>query len=271
MEISRISFEKLNNTRDLGQFTTEDGRRIRPRRLLRSGNLHSLSLEDRAILQNDYQLKIVVDFRTETEKDAEPDTKIGKVQYEWLPILDEATMGISREQESSKDGLKMLADFLMRPGFDAKEYMKNTYKQLVLSDFSRKQYRRFFDILMDAPEDGAVLWHCSAGKDRVGIGTALLLTALGVPREDIIDDYLATNTFYSDTLNRMIGVMTEKAGTKDIIPKVDAFFSVSPVYIEAVFDIIQDDFGGIDAFLENEMGLTQERRTALKEKYLLKA
>ena len=68
MEISRIAFEQLQNTRDLGQFTMMDGRRIRPRHLLRSGNLHALSLEDRAILQNDYQLKTVIDFRTETER-----------------------------------------------------------------------------------------------------------------------------------------------------------------------------------------------------------
>ncbi len=270
MEISRISFEKLQNTRDLGQFTTQDGRKIRPRRLLRSGSLNRLSLEDRAILQNDYQLKLVLDFRTATEKGGEPDTKIHGVTYEWLPILDEETIGISRETEESADGLQMLADFLMRPGFNAKEYMTNTYLALVKSSFSRRQYRKFFDILLDAPEDGAVLWHCSAGKDRVGIGTALLLSALGVAREDIIDDYLATNTFYADTLNQMIAVLTEKAGTKEIIPSIDAFFSVQPQYIECVFDCIDREFSGIDAFLEQEMGLDEQRRTALQDKYLTK-
>ena len=168
MDISRITFEQLKNTRDLGQFTAMDGRRIRPRHLLRSGNLHALSLEDRAILQNDYQIKTVIDFRTETEREHEPDTKISGVTYHWIPILDEATMGITHE-ESGKSGMEQLISLLMNEGFDAKQYMIATYRQLVNNSYSRGHYRRFFDILLTAPTDGAVLWHCSAGKDRVGI------------------------------------------------------------------------------------------------------
>ena len=156
MEISRIAFEQLQNTRDLGQFTMMDGRRIRPRHLLRSGNLHALSLEDRAILQNDYQLKTVIDFRTETEREHEPDTKISGVTYHWVPILDEATMGITHE-ESGKSGMEQLISLLMNEGFDAKQYMIATYRQLVNNSYSRGHYRRFFDILLTAPTDGAVL------------------------------------------------------------------------------------------------------------------
>lgn len=269
MEISRIAFEQLINTRDLGQFTTTDGKKIRPRHLLRSGNLHALSLEDRAILQNDYQLKTVIDFRTETEREHEPDTKMNGVTYHWIPILDEATMGITREEEGSARGLEQLKAQLLDKSFDAKQYMIETYRQLVRSSYSRGQYRRFFDTLLSAPTDGAILWHCSAGKDRVGIATYLLLCALGVSPETASEDYLATNTFYSDALNAMIAHLTEQTGSKDIIPKIDALFSVSGEYLEAVLREIETKFGGMDAFLEREMGLDAEKREALCRTFLL--
>lgn len=268
MEISRIAFEQLKNTRDLGQFTAMDGKRIRPRHLLRSGNLHALSLEDRAILQNDYQLKTVIDFRTETERSHEPDTKMSGVTYHWVPILNEATMGITHE-ESEKSGTEQLVALLMNENFNAKQYMIATYRQLVKNSYSRSQYRSFFDILLSAPTDGAILWHCSAGKDRVGIATYLLLCALGVSPEAAAEDYLATNRFYSNTLNTMISQLTEQTGSKDIIPKIDALFSVSNGYLEAVLDEIQTNFGGLEAFLEHEMGLDAEKRALLCRLYLI--
>lgn len=269
MEISRIAFEKLQNTRDLGQFITVDGQRIRPRRLLRSGNLHDLSLEDRAILQNDYQLRVVIDFRTETERSSEPDTKIGSVEYLWIPILDESTLGITRESETQQSGQDQLISLLKNAKFDAKAYMTDIYRQLVRNESSRSQYRRFFDTLLSAPEDGAVLWHCSAGKDRVGIATVLLLSALGVAQDVVTEDYLATNSFYQETLFQIIAQLTQKAGTKDIIPQIDAFFSVAPEYLDAVREEIDVHFGGMDAFLDQEMGLNQANRTQLREQFLL--
>lgn len=270
MEISRIPFEQLKNTRDLGQFTTMDGHSIRLRHLLRSGSLYNLSLEDRAILQNDYQLKTVIDFRTETERNSEPDPKIGNVDYHWIPILDEATMGITRENAGGKDGLQQLAALLMDNRFNAKQYMIDTYRQLVLSSYSRSQYRKFFQILLTAPTDGAILWHCSAGKDRAGIATFLLLCALGVSEDIAAEDYLATNTFYADSLNQIIAKMVEQLGSKDIIPKIDAMFSVSADYLSAVRNEIQAKFGGLEPFLEHEMGLDAANRTALQDLFLMK-
>ncbi len=269
MDISRIAFEKLQNTRDLGQFTTKEGQKIKPRRLLRSGCLNDLNLEDRAILQNDYQLRTVVDFRTQAEKDGEPDTKIAHVEYHWIPILDEAMAGISHEEFSNTDGMTQLAAFLMRDHFDAKAYMTDIYRQLVSNPFCRKQYGKFFDVLLQTPDDGAILWHCSAGKDRAGIASVLVLSALGVDENTIAEDYLATNTFYTETMNKIIAILTEKAGTKDIIPQIYAFFSVAPEYLDAVLTTIRTEFHGMDAFLEQEIGVTAEKRAALKHKFLI--
>ena len=106
------------------------------------------------------------------------------------------------------------------------------------------------------------------GKDRVGIATYLLLCALGISPETAAEDYLATNTFYSDTLNAVIAQLTEQTGNRDIIPGIDALFSVKSDYLDAVIYEIQTKFGGMDAFLEHEMGLDEQKRAALCSLYL---
>ena len=92
-------------------------------------------------------------------------------------------------QKSEEDMMKLLVQQMSTSEKAAEEYMAGLYRNLVMDPFSRQQYRKFFGILLDQKE-GAVLWHCSAGKDRVGVGTALLLSALGIPRETILADYM---------------------------------------------------------------------------------
>lgn len=270
MEITRIAFDQLNNTRDLGQFSSADGRRIRPRTLLRSGNLHDLCLEDRAILKNDYCLKTIIDLRTPSEQKTEPDTVISGVNYISIPILDDQTLGITLHDTKDVGEINEMIHFLKQPSFDAEAYMTKTYRQLINNPVCRAGYRQFFSVLLDAPSDGAILWHCTAGKDRVGIATMFLLYILGVPFDTIVEDYLATNSFGVDSLNRLITAVTAYSGTKGIIPNLDALFRVSEKYIDAVLAEISNQYESIDAFLDIELGLTEERRTALQDKFLIK-
>ena len=101
-EIQRIELEGLVNTRDLGGFETVDGRKIRPGRLIRSGELYDATSEDIKKLTQQYHLKTIVDFRTETERAGRPDPDIEGVRYIFNPILNEETMGITREKENDK-------------------------------------------------------------------------------------------------------------------------------------------------------------------------
>ena len=191
----RIALSGLHNTRDLGGIETLDGRKILPRRLIRSGALIDATPEDMRILAEDYRLGTIVDFRTATERRQKPDPEIEGVENLFNPILAEETVGITFEdKEEEKDVMAGILDHASSLGGNPRNYIDRLYEDLITDDHASEYYGRFFDILLKA-DDRAVLWHCSAGKDRVGIGTALLLTALGVDRDTVIRDFVKTNDF----------------------------------------------------------------------------
>ena len=117
-------------------------------------------------------------------------------------------------------------------------------------------------------KDGAVLYHCSAGKDRVGIGTLIFLSALGVSRENIIKDYLLTNESYAAAINeaRMLG-RTQGVSEK-ILDTIEPLSGVDISYIAAALDVIDNTHGGMDSFFKNQLGLDESYINELRENYL---
>lgn len=263
-KIGKVPLEKLPNTRDLGGLPAAGERQICPHRLLRSGALMWSSEADRVTLLEEYGLKTVIDFRTALERDEKPDPELDGVENLWNPILEEAVMGITREETGGKKG--MVQQVLEQTGGSAEgpeEYMRSMYRNLVDEAYSRRQYRKFFDILLRQGE-GAVLWHCTAGKDRVGVATALLLAALGTPKEDILADYIKTNEFNAAEVEEILEKVKEEYRSA-----VRLLFIVKVSYLESVFDRIEEAYGGMDVFLRSEMGLTPDRLDRLREMYLL--
>ena len=227
---SRISMQSLPNTRDLGALETEDGRHILPKRLLCSGSLYHISITDQDMLTHEYHLSTVVDFRTRMECLEKPDTIIEGVQYHEIPIVDEETLGITR----SGSPTELLRNFKEIP----EEFMLKQYESLVHDEYSIKQYARFLDVLLHQNE-GAVLWHCSAGKDRVGVGTALLLCALGVPKKTIYEDFMKTNMYLDKEMEYMIRFLeTKMIVDNQVMDKIRLFYRVKEEYLDIVFETI---------------------------------
>ena len=193
----KINFEKLNNTRDLGGMPAADGRVIRPGMLIRSGMLNGASTADLSRLES--LIELVVDFRTDGELETKPDPEIPGVRNVWVPVLGKPAEGISREEESDRSLMKKLA---MDPS-GAQKFMAGLYVNLASDEFSREGYRKFVQYLAE-PRDKAMLWHCSAGKDRAGMAALITQEILGVPRELVIQDYLETNVNLADDLEAII-------------------------------------------------------------------
>lgn len=266
-EIERIPLEGLHNTRDLGGFKTADGRKIRPHRLLRSGQLLGMTKQDERMLLEEYDLKTVVDFRTEREKQESPDPVPAGVAYYEIPILSELAVGITRDRESERRMLRLLSERL-KDGVDAAaEYMRRLYRSIVKEEYSRRQYRRFFEILLKQ-EEGAVLWHCSAGKDRAGVGTAYVLWALGVPDETVYADYRRVNSLTGEAVEEQLARIRERIPDEGLLSCLRSLMQVQDGYLKSVQDEILQDYGSIDRFLEQEMGLDPERRARMQERYL---
>lgn len=264
LEILRIPLDTLCNTRDLGGICTVDGRSIKKHRLLRSGALYGSTKEELRILVEEYQLKTIVDFRTGAEIQLKPDPQIPGVKHIAIPVLEESTLGITRENEDACDGnavLKKVIGAMHDNGTTPLLYMESMYRNLITNPFSRKQYQKFFEVLL-TQQEGAVLWHCSAGKDRVGVATILLLSALNVSPKQILADYMKVNMFGK----KQVDILMDQLQISD--ESVRLLFTVDSAYAESVFRAMEEESGSIELFLEQEMGLTQEKRNRLREMYL---
>lgn len=238
-----LSLQGASNVRDLGGWPAADGRRVRFGRVFRSASLASLTGDD-AVALSETGLRTVCDLRGEAEQQAAP-TRLSGVTTHVLPI--EPSLGPSlREIVASREAT----------GEDIMVLMRHAYVAYAL-DWSHR-YRALFDLLLqeDAPP---LLFHCTAGKDRTGFGAALILTALDVDEEAVLEDYLATN--------RLWRADDEIAAT---LPAVvaEVLLRVHPELIATAFDAVRTAHGTLDAYLEERMGLTPERREVLRERLL---
>ncbi|MBU5482300.1 tyrosine-protein phosphatase [Blautia sp. MSJ-19] len=257
----RIPLQSLPNTRDLGALETVDGKHILPKRLLRSGDLYHLSIMDQDMLKKEYRLSAVIDFRTRMESLKKPDTVMEGVTWFEMPIVDEETLGITREAG--------FMEMLNRVKASPDEFMLRQYASLVHDDYSVKQYARFLDVLLHQ-EEGAVLWHCSAGKDRVGVGTALLLHALGVPKKTIYEDFMRTNLCLEGEMEHMIRLLeTKMIVDNEVMDVVRLLYRVKEEYLDTVFETIEKDYGSMDVFMKKALYMSSKNLEDLRKKYLV--
>lgn len=257
----RIPLQSLPNTRDLGAIATEDGRHILPRRLLRSGELYHVSANDKHILASEYDLRTVIDLRSEQERKQKPDMILAGVEYYHVPILDEDVSGLC-----TKEDILHLLDNIPA---DAEDHVRKQYERICEDQFALKQYARFIDILL-RQESGAVLWHCGNGKDRTGIGTAFLLSILGVPEEAVYEDFLRTNRYLAQELcmmQRLVQTWPEADDT--MMSKLKVLYQVKEEYLSAAFLTIKKKYGSMDDFFRNVFYLKPKMIEELQKKYLI--
>lgn len=261
--IRRIHLDGLENTRDLGGLQTSDGRKIKTHRLIRSGELAKATKNDIKILTCEYELKTIVDLRTDIEIERKPDPTICGVDYINLPLVDELTVGITRERSAALSAVKLIKSM----DITASEYMQNMYKALVVNKTSIDNFKKFFDILLEN-ENGSVLFHCSAGKDRVGAATAILLSLLGVKKDVIVKDYLATQKFGAKFNKKYKLVARLVSKSKRVAEYADVFLSTNKDFLIAFFNEIEEKYGSVETYAEKLLGIDKDKREKLKRIYL---
>ena len=264
-DFGHIPFEGQHNTRDLGGLPAADGRTVKPALLLRSGALHKATENDIVRLLDDYHLESVVDFRTEVERDKEPDPQAlleGVVFYEF-PALSGETLGITH-------GGGLAADVKLLEGLTAKahEMVRAMYPKILLGDAGVAAYRGFLNVLLES-DGGAVLWHCTEGKDRAGLAAVIVERALGVSEADTRADYLATNLFARTRAEGLLDALAEKLPMlRGIDADIDSFFYAYPDYYDAAMAAVDKRYGSFDGYLTKALDFGPEKQAALREKYL---
>lgn len=267
--VGRIPFEGLKNTRDLGGYEAYEGRKIAPGLLLRGEAPISITKSDEALLLEKYRLQMVIDLRTSLEAEQKPEPSLYGVTMVFNPILDEATAGFTRESKASDPFLSFLKHAQELEGKSDAYFMK-LYQNMVLNRQAMERYENFLKLIAEAdPAKGAILWHCSVGKDRAGMATAFLLLALGVSKETVIGDFLRTNEYLREETEKKLQKIREMGAAEATIESVATLSQVKRIYIESAFDTAEKTFGSLNTYLETKLGLTYGRKKLLRDKYLL--
>lgn len=254
-----IELEGVTNARQLGGYIGKDGKKVKADLLLRTGKLSAATPEDIQKLEDVYHLTEIIDFRTSSEKEAEPDPEISNAENIGISVMEEDTSAAT--VASAADPMTAMIEYAKSGA------VATMYTDMVRNEHSQQGYAQFFQELVQH-EDGAILWHCTGGKDRAGLATVLLLSALGVDQETILQDFDLSNEYYTDTADQMAAAAEAQGCTEEEIQSVRDLCGVNRTYMEAALDAINEEYGSMDEYLKNQLNVTDEDIAVLQEKYL---
>jgi len=252
-------FETLINFRDLGDYKTKDGKQIAAYKLLRSGSLLNLNDHDIDMLTQTYKLKHVIDLRSPIEIVEAPNTQIDDTTYHHLDLYSDGIPGSSSFTEYQRGTVGKV---------DVIEEMHNSYNRITTSRYSHENMRRLFQLLL-ANEDGSILWHCSSGKDRTGVPTAILLHILGASKETIYHDYMLSNEARKAANEATATKMRAEGESEQLIEETIQTLIVRKEYLDYTFKLIDEHYGGLEGYIENILQLSKTDQQRLRDKYLI--
>jgi protein-tyrosine phosphatase len=239
-----LNLTGASNFRDLGGYSGRGGRQTCWRMLFRSNHLGHLTDGDIVVLR-DLGLKSAFDLRGVEER-LPTLCKHDGIAVHSLPI-EPVTMAVLRG---------LLAEGKPVREAETVEVMRESYRNYVRHNTAT--YKTLFAHLLG--DSAPLVIHCTAGKDRTGFAAALILKALGVPDDVIVEDYLLTNRFYK----RTEGVSSElPEEARAVLGRVEASF------LQASLDTVRADYGDLEAYFEAGLGLGARERAELDRRYLV--
>jgi protein-tyrosine phosphatase len=254
----QIKLEGQGNFRDLGGYRTTDGRIVKRGLIYRAGQLNKLTDADLSKLK-ELKISTIVDLRGTAEaetrgKDRLPDG----VRSISFPI---DVGSLPKEESTPADSSAGRTDFMLQATRSIMINRTDVYAALIRE--------------LAKPGNRPLVFHCTAGKDRTGVGAAIVLSLLGVPWETVRDDYLLSNFYRREENERELKSMREDIAKKQGIPpeQVDmtafeAMFLVKPEYIDAAHDEVIRKYGSMDSYLRKGLGISDEMISDLRNELL---
>ena len=244
-----LTLQGTSNFRDLGGYPAAGGKHVQWGRIYRSADISKLTNSDLQALQS-HHVALVCDLRGPQEVAQAPDRLPAGARRLALPAGSEKI-----DSRLMMSGKNINRDSLMRAVYTTISFFPAKYKPM-------------FDELLALPGDEALLFHCTAGKDRTGIGAALVLSALGVDRRTILRDYAATDTYWQAGREQSLQRMAQAGMSAEAVNAVRPLMAANPAYLAGTFAAIDKQYGSVDKYLATEMGLTPKKLATLRTKYL---
>ena len=247
-EFRKLSMDGSYNTRELGGYKTADGKSVKWGVLFRSDKLSDISLEDQKYLKN-LGIQRIVDFRSKAEKTEDPDKIPDGVAYIEMPIEVDGAMRTKIEAILKGEINRNVKDFLIEAN---EEFIKN-YSHI---------YSKFLKDL--AKEQKPTMFHCTAGKDRAGFAAAITLIAIGVSKEDAINDYMKTNEYTAERIDEMISKIELMSLYQTDGEFLRPLLGVEREYLEAAFKAAENEYGSIENYIRSGLNISEKEIQQLR-------
>lgn len=242
-----VSEVHITNFRDIGGYRGADGRQVRYGCFYRSAPITFSSEADRQAFRQ-LHMKYILDLRSDMEAQKVPDETIEGCEY-----LHYSAIALDNAYQGNFD-----MEDLIRNGALAKlnGYMIEIYREL---PFRNEAYQNMFHLMLHG--ETPFVFHCSAGKDRTGFAAYLILKALGVSEECILQDYLQSNIYRDAENQAFLRQMPQLAG-------MDGLIYVKEEYLKASLQAIAERYGDFSTYVKAEYGMGPEEIAAIRERYL---
>ncbi len=250
-----VDLDEVENFRDQGGYLTESGKVVKWGRFLRGGAFDKLSENGKAYLDT-MNIKAILDYRATDEIERNPDYSPAGAKYNHAPAMRALPIGPggdARVLRSLEEDVELITC-----ESDVEESLNNfrmLYKDL---PFHNPAYFKLFETL-DSESTVPLYQHCSAGKDRTGVGCALTLLALGVDINTAMGDYLLSATYREEANKVFFENLKDKVTNEFGAKFFHRIMSVEKSFLQSSFDKIFEMYPSINVFLKEEYQITPDR------------
>ena len=234
-----IKLDKMTNTRDLGGYETQEGRYTKAHHFIRASSPANATKEDLQKLY-DYGVSVTIDLRSDFEKQVQPSPF---KHYEGIENHEVNLMG--------SETVKVVPE-------EVREYRDLGGVYIFMLEAHKAAIKKVFEIFLNHPYE-AVLFHCSAGKDRTGVIAALLLDLAGCHEHDIVKDYSESYAYNLDMIDKLEEIMDEEN---------QKYLASSPRYMLILLDYLREHYGSAYGYLL-DIGFSEEEAQDIKEAFLI--
>lgn len=237
----------IGNFRDLGGVETCDGRKVKKGIFFRASNLYNLGEEDINFIKS-LNIKCIFDYRTDEEAEKYPTTRIEGIKYIRVPAFNMPIF--MQKSEDTQMQTQIIEKISNNEMYDM---MLKLYSSLPVCNAS---YKKLVELIQD-PNQLGFLSQCTSGKDRTGVGTAIIYMILGVDRETIMKDYLESNNYAKIQIEDMKNKFPDLKGVP--YEYINNMMGVNANYLLRVYNIIDSKYKSVEEYLYEEFELTSDK------------